>query len=488
MAAALPPIFAERTDLIPKDRARVLKVTRPAHDFTAAERFEAMSGGAATSQKLPNRDAFSQFSANITFSEEEKFKLGNALFRKLWVSAPSSTQASDGLGPFFNSRACQSCHLKDGRGHPPEIVSDASSLFLRLARPAATDDERALVASLLVPNFPDPAYGGQLQDHAVPGLKAEGKMVVTYEERPVTLDDGTTVSLRYPTYSVGDPAYGPLDPATTLSPRIAPPMLGMGLIQAIHPADIAALADPDDRNGDGISGRMSLVRNDRDGDILLGRFGWKAEKADIRSQTAGAFAGDIGISTPLMPASYGDCTAAQADCRQMPDGVQKRLGDTEAPDPVLDLVTFYSENLAPPARRNVDDPHVLAGKKQFYDLGCISCHQPKFVTRRDAGNKAQAFQLIWPYSDFLLHDMGDGLADGQQVGLANGQEWRTPPLWGIGLTKTVSGHTFFLHDGRARNLTEAILWHGGEAQSSRDAFAALTREDRESLIAFLESL
>ncbi|MGE0231904.1 MAG: di-heme oxidoredictase family protein, partial [Flavobacteriaceae bacterium] len=322
----------------------------------------------------------------------------------------------------------------------------------------------------------------------VPGLKAEGQMKVTYTERPVRLGDDTTVPLRHPVYSVADPAYGPLDPRTTLSPRIAPPMLGMGLIEAIHPADIAALADPDDRDGDGISGRMALVRSEMNGDILLGRFGWKAEKADIRTQTAAAFAGDIGISTPLMPASYGDCTQAQSACRGMPDGVQKRLGDTEAPDPVLDLVTFYSENLAPPERRNVGEPQVLAGKQQFYQLGCAACHQPKFVTRRDAANKAHAFQLIWPYSDFLLHDMGGGLADGQQVGLAGGREWRTPPLWGIGLTSTVSGHTFFLHDGRARNLAEAILWHGGEAQKARDGFAALSREDRESLIAFLESL
>ncbi len=158
----------------------------------------------------------------------------------------------------------------------------------------------------------------------------------------------------------------------------------------------------------------------------LGRFGWKAQTPTVRQQSADAFAGDIGISTPEVPRDHGDCTAAETACLAMPTGVQARLGEVEAPPPVMDLVAFYSRNLAVPARRNVEDARVLAGKKLFYDSGCIACHHPKFVTRRDAGDKAQAFQLIWPYSDFLLHDMGEGLADGQQVGVATGTEWRTP--------------------------------------------------------------
>nr|WP_246717404.1 di-heme oxidoredictase family protein [Oricola nitratireducens] len=478
----------ERADLTPKDLARVKNVTAPATDFSKAEPFEAMPGGAATSRKKVNRDAFSQFSANLTFEQERDFKLGNALFRKLWVSAPSSTQASDGLGPFFNSRSCQTCHLKDGRGHPPEGHEEASSMFLRLARPPATDKERAAIENYLAVNMPDPVYGEQLQDFAVPGLMAEGKMRIDYEEIPVTLGDGETVSLRKPAYRIDDLGYGPLDPATTLSPRVANPMIGLGLVQAIEPADIIAHADPDDADGDGISGRVQLTRETAGGPVEIGRFGWKAQNPTIRKQAAGAFAGDIGISTPDVPKSYGDCTAAEAACLAMPNGVQKRLGETEAPDPVLDLVTFYSENLAVPARRDVEDPQVLHGKELFYGLGCTSCHQPKYVTSRKAKYKAHKFQLIWPYSDFLLHDMGEGLADGQQVGVANGREWRTQPLWGIGLTETVNGHTLFLHDGRARNLTEAILWHGGEAQTARDGFAALEKSERDALIRFLESL
>jgi CxxC motif-containing protein (DUF1111 family) len=485
---ASPGLATTRDDISQADLARVVAITKPATDFSKAEQFELMQGGAGTSRKRVNQDAFSQSSANITFEEEGTFKLGNGIFRKVWVSAPSSTQASDGLGPIFNARACQSCHLKDGRGHPPEGLPDATSMFLRLARQAETDEEKAAIADHAALNFPDKVYGGQLQDLAVPGLAGEGKMAISYGEQPVTLKDGTVVSLRKPAYAVTDLAHGALDPLTTLSPRVTPQMIGLGLVEQIHPADILAHADPEDRDGDGISGKAAIVRDRKTGALTLGRFGWKASAPSIRQQTADAFAGDIGISTPEVPHHWGDCTKTETDCLAMPNGVQQRLGSVEAPDPIMDLVTFYSQNLAVPARRDINDPAVLKGKALFYQSGCVSCHTPKFVTRRDAPNKAQSFQLIWPYSDLLLHDLGDGLADGQQVGDATGNEWRTAPLWGIGLTKTVNGHTFFLHDGRARNLTEAILWHGGEAEKSRDAFAALGGTDRDALIKFLESL
>jgi CxxC motif-containing protein (DUF1111 family) len=477
-----------RTDLNPKDQKRVEAVTKLTTDFSKPEQFELMTGGAATTKAIVNGDAFSHFSPNITFEEEQTFKLGNALFTKLWVSSPSSTQASDGLGPLFNARACQSCHLKDGRGHPPEGGADATSMFLRLARPARTDAEHEAVADYRKLNFPDAVYGEQLQDLAVPGLKSEGRMQVAYEEVPVTLADGAVVKLRKPHYTITDLAYGPLEKDVTLSPRVAPSMIGMGLIQAIHEADILARADPDDKDGDGISGKPALVRDHKTGEMRLGRFGFKAQNASIRDQTSSAFAGDMGLSTPDDPFDHGGCTQKQAECLAMPTGVQPRLGPVEAPDPVLSLVTFYSENLAVPARRDIADSMVLKGKELFFGAGCTACHTPKFVTSRNAANKAHAFQLIWPFSDFLLHDMGEGLADGQQVGVADGREWRTQPLWGIGLTETVNGHSFFLHDGRARNLTEAILWHGGEAQTSRDAFAAMQAKDRAALIAFLQSL
>ncbi|KQT85953.1 di-heme oxidoredictase family protein [Aurantimonas sp. Leaf443] len=488
IAAALGQDPAERTDLTPKDKARVAAVTKPTTDFSRPEGFEAMQGGAGTSMKIVTRDAFSHVSANQSFEAEDRFKLGNALFRKLWVSSPSSTEASDGLGPLFNARSCQTCHLKDGRGRPPEAGEAAVSMFLRLAVPPRDAGERARLDTHETSRIPEPTYGGQLQNFAVQGLKPEGRMVIDYREEPVRLADGTLVPLRRPTYSVADLAYGPMAPDVELSPRVAPPMIGLGLVEAIEPADILAHADPDDADGDGISGRASMAIDPETGKLVLARFGWKATTPTIRTQTADAFSGDIGISTPLVTDAFGECSIAQTVCREAPSGVQERLGAVEAPDPVLDLVSFYSRNLAVPARRAVGDATVLQGKRLFYESGCAACHTPKFVTSRHALDKAQSFQLIWPYSDFLLHDMGEGLADGMRVGDAGGTEWRTPPLWGIGLTREVNGHTQFLHDGRARDLAEAILWHGGEGQASRDAYAAMPKADRDALHAFLESL
>ncbi|WP_425432940.1 di-heme oxidoredictase family protein [Hartmannibacter diazotrophicus] len=465
-----------RDDLSPKDRARVAKVTAETDDFSKSEKFEALPGGATTNRKVFDRDAFSQFSSNLSFAGEESFKLGNGLFRRLWVSSPSSTQAADGLGPLYNSRACQSCHLKDGRGHPPG-VTDAESFLIRLSVPG--------------PNGPvdDPTYGGQLQDVAVPGLPAEGHIKVTYQEEPVALADGTVVSLRKPTYEIDNLGYGPMGKGIMMSPRVAQPMIGLGLLEAIHPGDIEALADPDDKDGDGISGRINRVHDDRTGKTVMGRFGWKAGQPTIEQQSAHAFAGDMGLSSELMPASTGDCMkGGEQKCFDMPSGVQAKLGPYEVPPDMMDLVVFYSRNLAVPARRNVDDPVVLHGKEVFDEAGCPACHHPKFVTRRDASMKELSFQLIWPFTDMLLHDMGEGLADNRPEAGANGREWRTAPLWGIGLTEAVNGHTLFLHDGRARNLLEAVLWHGGEAQASRDHVASLDKADRDALIKYLESL
>jgi CxxC motif-containing protein (DUF1111 family) len=476
-----------RRDLDAHDQARVADVVKPATDFTKAEPYEAMQAGAATSIEDPDRNAFSHFSANLPEEDVMNFRLGNSLFRKIWVPAPSSTQASDGLGPFYNARSCDACHINDGRGHPPEGKADMTSMFLRLAREPGTAAERDALRNHLQLNFPDPVYGGQLQDKAIAGVAPEGRMQVTYSPVPFRFPDGTTVELRKPDYQAVDLRYGPLHPDTTVSARMAPAMIGLGLIEAIADEDILAKADPDDRDGDGVSGRPQWTRAS-DGQVRLGRFGWKGEQATVRDQSAHAFLGDIGISTPLLPQDHGDCTARQTDCLALAGGTQARLGQGEAPDPVLPLVTFYSENLAVPARRKASFSETLDGKKLFYAVGCASCHTPKYVTRKDWPAKPQRFQLIWPYSDFLLHDMGKGLADGQTVGEASGREWRTPPLWAIGLTRTVGGQDFYLHDGRARSLEEAVLWHDGEARAARDAYAKLDKRGRDRLIRFLESL
>lgn len=468
-----------------EDKARADAVIRPATDFSSAEAHEVLSGGAGTWKGEADAKAFSYPDATLDDAGRQNFALGFAIFRKMWAQAPSSTHASDGLGPLFNARSCQSCHVNDGRGHPPADGKASQSFLLRLARPAVTDVERKQIADLDVLNFPDPTYGHQLQDKGVTGLAGEGTSVVTYSERPVTLAGGETVMLREPHYSLRDLAYGPMDPKTTLSPRIAQNLIGMGLIEAIPEDQILAHAKP---GANGIHGKANFVRDPVTGQTMLGRFGWKAQNATVREQAASALSNDIGISSPDAPNPSGDCTAAETACLKKPTGVQLNLGDTEAPDPVLPLLVAYTSHLAVPQRRDVEDPQVLAGKAQFYRAGCADCHVPKFVTGRDAANASLAFQLIWPYGDFLLHDMGPGLADGQQVGLATGSEWRTAPLWGIGLTKAVNGQEAYLHDGRARTLQEAILWHDGEARKARDAYAAMDRNDRQKLLRFLESL
>ncbi|MBP0440081.1 di-heme oxidoredictase family protein [Tianweitania sediminis] len=476
-----------RDDLSAKDQAKVASVTRPATDFSRPEAFEAMPAGAATVLKPRDANALSHPSANLSLDDQQRFVVGNGLFRKEWISAPSSTQASDGLGPLFNARACQSCHIKDGRGHAPANAGDdAVSLLLRISIPPNGKQQSAIDAGLLTA-VPEPTYGSQLQDFAVAGLAAEGQVRIAYEEFPASLSGGETVILRKPAVTIGNLGFGPLAPDFMLSARIAPPMGGMGLLDAIHPADILAKADPDDANGDGISGRPNMVGDGRGG-LTIGRFGWKAVQPTVEQQTAHAFAGDMGLSTPILADHWGDCGEAEAACRSMPHGAQADFGPEEVPRDLLDFVTFYSENLALPARPNSGNTTVLNGKKAFYQAGCPSCHVPKYVTSRNAAHEAHRFQLIWPYTDLLLHDMGAELADNRPEGQATGREWRTPPLWGIGTATTISGEAGFLHDGRARTLKEAILWHGGEAQAARDSFAAMQRDERDALIRFLESL
>ncbi len=464
-------------------------ITQPTTDFTKAEEYERYPAGAATHTKKLNKDAFSHASANMSFEREIDFKVGNGFFKRLWVTAPASTKAADGLGPLYNARSCQRCHLKDGRGHPPENSNDnAVSMFLRVSIPPQSDADRQLIETHRVKNIPDPMYGTQLQDFAIAGHKAEYRLQIDYQEKPVKLADGETASLRAPTYTAADLGYGPLHAQAQLSPRIAPQMIGLGLLEAIDEQDILSQVDPDDSNNDGISGRPNLVWSLEHDKVMLGRFGHKAGESSVMEQSLGAFAGDVGISTPLHPAGSGECTAQQQDCIAAPDGNSPEYDNVEADQKVSDLVVFYAKNLAVPARRDYDDPQVLAGKKLFYESGCIGCHTPKYVTRSDDVAPEQKRQLIWPYTDLLLHDMGEGLADNRPEGAADGREWRTPPLWGIGLTPTVNGHSYYLHDGRARNLLEAILWHGGEAQAARDRVVAMSAEDRAAMLRFVESL
>lgn len=409
LASAVPATASDplphRTDLDLRDRARVAAVTAPATRFQEEEPFEALPGGAGTTRARPGRESFSQPFATLDPEGDERFRLGRAMFRKLWVSAPSSTQASDGLGPLYNARACETCHQGDGRGST-DAGGAHGTVVLRLS--VSGPDGRPM---------PDPVYGSQLQPAAVPGHAGEGRRSTTWTPVPVTLADGTVVELRKPSHSIADPGYGAFAEGLGTSARLPMPIFGLGLLEAIHPGDIVALADPDDEDGDGISGRPASVVDPATGRLELGRFGWKAAEPDIPAQVASAFSADMGLSTPLFPAAFGECTPAQEACRAAPDGVQPRHGPHEVPAEVLDLVVAYTRTIAVPMRRGFKDRQVLAGKQVFMEAGCGACHQPKFVTRRDAADPSLAFQLIWPYTDLLLHDMGDDLADGRPEGV-----------------------------------------------------------------------
>ncbi|MEO8602814.1 MAG: di-heme oxidoredictase family protein [bacterium] len=432
---------------------------------------DVLSGGAGTVNDA-TLSAFAQPARNLPLDRRTAFFVGNALFNRDWVIAPSSTTGSDGLGPVFNARSCSSCHFRDGRGRPP-IKPDESfiGMLFRLSIPGQAADGGPL---------PEPSYGNQLNQAAILRVPAEGHAVATYEELSGAYADGETYSLRRPTYDFVDLAFGPLPDDIQVSPRTAPFMIGLGLLEALSEANILARADPDDADGDGISGRANTVWDVRQQTTALGRFGWKANVPSLEQQNSGAFNGDIGITSPLFPTQ--NCTAAQAACLAAPDG-----GEPEADQKKIDSVTFYSRFLAVPARRDVADPTVLHGEQLFRDVGCAACHVTSFTTRADADSPL-ANQRIHPFTDLLLHDMGAALADDRPDFAADGQEWRTPPLWGIGLIGTVNKHQLFLHDGRARGFAEAILWHDGEGAAAREMFRHLPSADRAALIRFLESL
>ncbi|WP_456319602.1 di-heme oxidoreductase family protein [Halomonas elongata] len=435
-----------------------------------------MTGGDGTVQQF-DHNAYSLPLGNMAMTKRLDFSVGNSFFRNPWVEAPSSTEARDGLGPLINTNSCQGCHIKDGRGHPPSGDERAVSLFLRLSLPDEAADEDTLTRLGV---HPVPGYGRQLQTAAISGAEPEGEMQLRYTERDVHLDDGEIVTLREPHYTIGAPAYGPLPEDLQISPRVAPPMIGLGLLETLPAAALEAAADPDDADGDGISGRINRVWDKRRGETVIGRFGWKAGEPSIEQQSLEAFAGDMGLTSNLVPGT--DCTPSQA-CDRYPDG-----GTPEVSDKIARFVTFYAGSLAVPARRDMDDPRVRAGAETFNEIGCAACHTPRQQTPPDTERAALAGQTIWPYSDLLLHDMGEALADGRPEFEASGREWRTSPLWGVGLAQAVNPRAGFLHDGRARTLEEAILWHGGEADTSAAAYRALPAERRHELIRFLESL
>ncbi|MBC5839275.1 di-heme oxidoreductase family protein [Flavobacterium muglaense] len=436
-----------------------------------AEEGEQYSGGETTFFNT-TEEAFGFSAPNLTFDEQSDFGIGNSFFRQSWVTAPSSTTARDGLGPFFNAVSCSSCHFKDGRGRAPLFDGEtAHGLLLRLSIAGVNTNGSS---------FADPIYGGQMQDNAILGQTLKGRFNIVYQDIIETLADGTVVTLRKPTYVFNSLGYGPLANDLKVSPRVANQMIGLGLLEAIDESTLLAFADVTDVNNDGISGKVNYVYDVATNSKKIGRFGWKANQPNVRQQVAAAFSGDIGITSSLFPNE--NCPPG-VDCNAIANG-----GSPEITDANLDKVALYSSTLAVPGRRNYTEQNVLEGKKVFETINCTSCHIPKIKTGNTHVITALRNQTIRPYTDLLLHDMGIGLADNAPDFEASGLEWRTQPLWGIGLIFTVNGHTNLLHDGRARNVTEAILWHGGEAEKAKNSFKQLTTKQRTQLLEFIDSL
>ncbi|WGO98094.1 di-heme oxidoredictase family protein [Saccharophagus degradans] len=383
---------------------------------------------------------------------------------------PELANIADGL---MVKNSCLGCHVNNGRGIAPQngalldtlVVKVGSGAFDNLGQPQ-----------------PHSYYGGVLQnlslDAAVP---AEGSVRVTYTAQNGTFNDGTGYSLQAPTYSLemNDTNGGAIQ---HISPRMPQNITGLGLLEALPENEILAWHDPDDSNGDGISGRANVVTSPETGQQFIGRFGWKASSASLRDFAATALSGDMGVNTSVLPNA--DCGAQQTAC------IQNSGQGVELSDLRLNELVVYLQALGAPSRRpeTVDQPMVVAGEQRFTDIGCASCHRPEMNTGHKHDLAELRGNVIRPYTDMLLHDMGPGLADSLTQAPELNREWRTAPLWGLGMNLAVNGHDNLLHDGRARSIEEAILWHGGEAQASNNAYKALSAQQRAELIAFLRSL
>ena len=431
-----------------------------------------LSGGKTTVFDA-SEESFGMVLANATVETRRYFNVGNAFFMAPWQVAPAPAALRDGLGPLYHARSCFDCHFRDGRGEYPLKDDPLESVLIRVSVPGldAHGGPR-----------PDPIYGGQLATQAISGVKPEISAEVTWKLIDGKFPDGEPYQLRQPQLSISRWNYGPPADHHAYSIRIAQAIHGLGLLEAVPEAQLLEFSDPEDLNKDGISGRPNYVWNTEKQERALGRFGWKANVADLRQQTAMAFLGDQGIRSPVFPS--GDLTASQAQkLEKFPAG-----GEPEISETLLARVVTYVRALATPARREVQDTQVLRGEAVFRELKCAQCHRETLVTTSSPELRELEGQTIHPYTDLLLHDLGEGLADGRGDFLATGVEWRTPPLWGLGLNEMVNGHVNFLHDGRARTLTESILWHEGESAASSAAFRALGKSDREALLRFLNSL
>lgn len=419
-----------------------------------------LAGAARYEASGPESEAFTQAVEGLQAEQAASFRKGSGIFRQAWVIGPSQDHPDfAGLGPLYNRLSCIACHVKNGRGAAPDLENGvARTMAARLSVDGkdAHGGPRA-----------HPIYGAQLNPEGVPGVAGEGQAVVEYAEFDVSLSEGEKITLRRPTLSFRNLAYGPLGPQTKTSLRNAPPVFGLGLLEAVSEAEILAA-----------KGRPNFVFSVETNRKALGRFGLKANQPDLRQQIANAFAEDIGITSSLFPDE--NCASTRSECHG--------ASTPELTDAQLDAVSTYIRALAPPARRNLEDARVKDGEGLFHEIGCAACHREALHVANFPLQPALNGVEIHPYADLLLHDMGEGLADGREDFEAGPRDWRTPPLWGLGLAGKGGDGANFLHDGRARTPAEAILWHGGEAQASAEAFRKLPARQRDALLAFLNSL
>jgi CxxC motif-containing protein (DUF1111 family) len=428
------------------------------------------SGGAATTLDDTSQ-AYGNSIRKLSDEQAGQFSLGHSVFSRAWVTAPATTDNLDGLGPLFNARACATCHSKDGRSAPFSATGALLGMLFRLSIPGITKNGG--------PN-PDPVYGDQLRPFGILGVPGDGTPHVTYEEQPGSYGDGTQFSLQKPSYSIDGWNYGEPSEGLMISPRTGPSVIGLGLLEAVPEDEI--LENMHAPDADGVQGVPNYVWDAEQQTLALGRFGWKANQPSTLQQTAGAFVGDIGITSSMF--RNGTCTSTMTACNAATSGADP---DFELSDQSWRSVGFYMRSLAVPARRAVDDQVALQGELLFTKFGCASCHRTTLHTG-PADADALANQTIHPYTDLLLHDMGPELADNRPDYQASGSQWRTPPLWGLGLLQKVNQHSFMLHDARARGFAEAILWHGGEGATARENFRLAAASERDALLKFLESL
>ena len=429
---------------------------------------KAYSGGAMT-RWSSGKNAFNLPSPNLSSGNRSSFFVGDSFFKQNWIAAPASATARDGVGPFFNARSCSACHQRDGRGRVPYENEEPVSLIFKISRIA--NSGRGVPA-------PHPIYGEQLQNFALDDLKPEVSIRVKWEKQKGSFQDGEEFELRKPIYKMSNWRNGPPKKPFRLSTRLAPQVFGLGLLQAIPENKIKQWSDPEDSDGDGISGRLQRVETHSGPKV--GRFGWKAEQPDLKSQTAKALHTDMGLSSSVHPQ---DLDHQEILRQNYPKG-----GEPEVEDHILDHLSKYPMLLGVPGRRDTEDPKVKTGEELFNKLQCSKCHKAEVKTGEIKGVPEVSSQRIQPFTDLLLHDMGPDLADQRPVFEASGREWRTPPLWGLGLFRKVNGYLFLLHDGRARSIEEAILWHGGEAENAKKKFLQLDRKERDRLKNFLLSL